>query len=427
MNLKNKLKAKQYRFLQNSYDRTSVRFSKDNLREITTNQGDSFQLEVIEKEKLGYASYNQPDEDLLIEKAITGTQYGDKASYQYPKKQPLKSVKLYDAETAKLDPHEAIKLGNYFIKSLKEADPNILVDVHIDASTETFGLDQSAGVSEKLKASSFSVYVEGDLTTEGDILGIGQFYGWRKNTLDKKKFIDQLKNRFIMAQTNTKTEGGTMTIVFHPEVVDTLFEFFETALSGESLFKKVSKWQDSLEKQVADVRFTMIDDPLIDFALGSSPIDDEGHVIEKMPLIENGILKNYILDLKNAIRLKMKPNGRGFGLPASPDTTNILVTPGTKSKDQIIKSIKKGIYVDQIIGGGQDNPYAGDFTYNIHLGFLIENGEIVGRVKNCVVSGNIFEMIKNQIAEISSDCEWYGGSKNLPYTAFENMNVVTQK
>lgn len=427
MNLKNKLTNKKYRLLQNSYDRTSVRFSKDKLKEMTTNQGDSFQLEVIENGNLGYSSYNQPDEDVLIEKAIHASQYGDKVTYDYPKKESLKNVKLYDAETAKFNPQEAIKLGNYFIKSLKEVDPNILVDVHIDASTDLFALDQSSGVSENLKASAFSVYVEGELTKKGDIMGIGQYYGWRKNELDKKKFITSLKEKFTLSQTFAKTTGGSMTILFAPEVVDTLFEFFETALSGESIYKKVSKWQDSLEKQVADLRFTMIDDPLIDFALGSSPIDDEGHSIEKMPLIENGILKNYILDLKNATRLNMKPNGRGFGLPASPSTTNIVVNPGTKSKDQIIKSIKKGILVDQIIGGGQDNPYAGDFTYNIHLGFLIENGEIIGRVKNCVVSGNIFEMIKTQIAEISSDCEWYGGSKNLPYIAFENMNIVTQK
>ncbi len=427
MNLKTKLKGTQFRLLQNSYDRTSVRFSKDNLREITTNQGDSYQLEVIENGKLGYASYNQPDENLLIEKALHASQYGDKVTYKYPKKQKLKNVELYDAATAKLDPQEAIKLGNYLIKSLKEVNPNILVDVHVDATSELFGLDQSEGVSESMKASSFSIYVEGDLTTKGDILGIGQYYGWRKNNFDKKKFIEELKEKYILSQKNTITEGGKMTILFAPEVMDTLFDFFETALSGATLYKKVSKWQDSLGKQVADPMFSLIDDPLVDFALGSSPLDDEGFSIEKMPLIENGILKNYVLDLKNAAKLKMKPNGRGFGLPAAPGTTNLLVTPGTKSKSQIIKSIKNGILVDQIIGGGQDNEYAGDFTYNIHLGFLIKDGEIVGRVKNCVVSGNIFEMIKNQIAEISSDTTWYGGSKNLTYMSFENMNVVVQK
>lgn len=427
MNLKTKLKNKKYRLVQNSYDRTSIRFNRDNLKEITTNQGDTFQLEVIENSKLGYASYNQPDEDVLIEKAIHASQYGDKATYDYPKKETTKTVKLFDSESAKLDPNEAIKLGQYLIKSLKEVDKNILVDLHIDASTDTFALEQSSGVSQTLKASAFSVYVEGQLTKKGDILDIGEYYGWRKNEFDKKKFIDGLKEKFTLSKTETKTKGGKMTILFAPEVVDTLFEFFETALSGETLYKKVSKWQDSLGTQVADPRFTMIDDPLIDYALGSAPIDDEGFAMEKLPLIENGILKNYLLDLKNADRLKMKPNGRGFGLPASPGTTNIIVTPGKKSKAQIIKGIKNGILIDQIIGGGQDNPYAGDFTYNIHLGYLIKDGEIVGRVKNCVVSGNIFEMIKTQLAEISSDTQWMGGSSNLPYIAFENMNVVAQK
>ena len=423
-----KIKHKKYRLLQNSYDRKSVRFSKDNLKEVTTNQGDNYQLEVIENEKLGYASYNQSDQELLEQKALHASQYGDKAGYEYPKKHKMHAVKLYDAEVTKFSAEEAINLGQYLIRELKTVDKNILVDVHIDVSTDEFALDISTGISEKIKASAFTVYVEGELVTKGDIMSIGEYYVWRNNKeFNKKKFIDTLKEKFELTKTSAKTVGGNMTILFAPEVVDTLFEFFQTALSGETLYKKVSKWQDSLEKQVADPRFTMIDDPLIDYALGSSPIDDEGFEMEKLPLIENGILKNYILDLKNADRLKMKPNGRGFGLPASPGTTNIIVTPGKKSKAQIIKGIKNGILIDQIIGGGQDNPYAGDFTYNIHLGYLIKNGEIVGRVKNCVVSGNIFEMIKTQIAEISSDTQWMGGSNNLPYIAFENMNVVAQK
>ncbi len=91
----------------------------------------------------------------------------------------------------------------------------------------------------------------------------------------------------------------------------------------------------------------------------------------------------------------------------------------------MISKIKKGIVVDQVIGAGQDSPYSGDFSFNCHLGYVIENGSIVGRIKNALIAGNVFDILKNQLGEISSQRKWIG-SAFLPSILFDGVTVTVR-
>lgn len=427
MNVKSKLKTQKYRFATSSYDNTNIRFEADKLKTVSFKQGRSFNLEVINKGKLGSAYSNQPNVDFLVESALASSSFGEAVKYDYPKKtQDFLKVNLFSPKVKSLTTEELVKRGKKIIETIKEVDKNILVSAHVDKSIGDHVLETSSGVSISEQATTLSIYAEGELVNEGDILNIGEYHSWRDDNFKFKEFTESIKNKFQLSKKIIKASSGEYTVIFSPEVLTTLLEFLETSLSAQAVYKKVSKWTDSLGKQVTDKRFSLIDNPHIDFAKGSVSCDDEGMVTEILPLIESGVLRNFFTDLKNAHRINITPNGRGFGIPTSPGLTNVLVTPGDKPRDKIISETKKGIIIDQVIGGGQDSPYAGDFTFNIHLGFLIENGEIIGRVKDCLVSGNIFDMLKNQIAEISSDTKWEGGALNLPTISFEKVNIVTK-
>lgn len=413
-----------YRYQISSSDSLMVRFNKGNLKEVTSKQNSSYTLEIIKNGRLGYASSNQNDFDYLLKKAIASSEFGDKVSYLYPKKQPAIAVKLYSDKVAKLTTTDLIKIGKSLIQKFQSKLPEVLVDVKLQKSEGESILENSADLAIKDKGTFLSISIEGEYVTKGDILQIGEYYGWRDNTFNIDQFANELIEKFTRSKKLVSVKPAKYPVIFAPEVTSSVFEFLETALSAESVFKKVSRWEKQLNQQVADSRFSLFDDPTIDFAAASTKIDDEGNSVGILPLIENGVLKNFYTDLKNAKRLGMKPNGRGFGIPASPTVTNWIIKPGEKDLSEIIKNTKKGIIVYQVIGGGQDSPYSGDFSLNIHLGFLIENGEIVGRIKNYMVSGNIFEMLKNQLVEISSNSEWYGGSLNFPYLVFKEMNIV---
>ena len=104
----------------------------------------------------------------------------------------------------------------------------------------------------------------------------------------------------------------------------------------------------------------------------------------------------------------------GFSSQPSPGNSNITVEPGTMSFEAMIKDIRYGLLVDQVLGGGQSNVLAGEFSVNIDLGYLIENGEIVGRVKDCMFAGNAFEVFNNIVA-IGDKAEWHGSIKVPPF------------
>ena len=123
------------------------------------------------------------------------------------------------------------------------------------------------------------------------------------------------------------------------------------------------------------------------------------------------------------MKTKSTGNGnRGFASQPSPSNSNVIVNPGNMSFEAMIKDIKYGVLVDQVLGAGQSNILAGEFSVNIDLGYLIENGEITGRVKDCMIAGNAFAVFNNIIA-MGNIAEWYGSIKVPPFY-FRALNIA---
>lgn len=413
-----------YRLIKTSSDSLVIDFSKDKLKDISQKQDTSFNVEVIKNNKLGYASSTHWDSSLM-KKALDSSVFGDKVSYMYPKKQQYPEVKLFSESIVKLTPKLLLELGQYIIDAIKKESKDILVDLKIYKSQGISYLENPQGLKKESKFTSFTLLTDGEKVKKEDILSIGDYFTWRDFEFDKKAFADEIKQKFRLSKKIVTCKSGKYSVICAPEILKTLLDFLDTSLSAQSVFTKVSKWRALLNKKVVDSRFNLIDNPNIDFAPGSVNFDDEGLPAKPLELIKNGVLKNFYTDLKNAERLKIKPNGRGFGIPASPELTNLIVQPGKISIAKLIKETKNGILIYDVVGGGQDSPYTGDFTLNINLGFLIENGEIVGRIKDCLVSGNIFEMLKSNLENITQDTKWVG-SDSLPFISFSDVNIVAK-
>jgi PmbA protein len=192
--------------------------------------------------------------------------------------------------------------------------------------------------------------------------------------------------------------------------------------------KGVSPLTGKLEHKIIDERISIYDDPTIDYADGSYVCDDEGVSAQRTPLFESGVLKNYIYDLQTAGIMNAKSTGNGtrsFASQPSPGNSNVIIEPGEMKFEDMIKDMKKGILVDQVLGGGQSNVLAGEFSVNIDLGYLVENGEIVGRVKDCMVAGNVFDIFNNIVA-LGDRSEWHG-SLRVPPFYFRSVNLAGNK
>jgi TldD protein len=153
----------------------------------------------------------------------------------------------------------------------------------------------------------------------------------------------------------------------------------------------LSVYKEKLGKQVASPLVNIIDDGTMPSKRGSFAVDDEGATSRKNVLIENGILKSYMVDRLSHIKfgIPLTGNGRRESYRHKPIVrmTNTYLAPGKDNPESILKSTKHGLYVKSM-GGGQVNTVTGDFMFAVTEGYLIRNGEIGEPVKGATLTGN---------------------------------------
>lgn len=178
-------------------------------------------------------------------------------------------------------------------------------------------------------------------------------------------------------------ESGFGGVIFH--------EACGHSLEATSVAKGNSVFCNKLGSQIASSKVTAIDDGTIANAWGSLNIDDEGNPTQRKILIENGILKSYMIDKFNSRRMGMPSTGSGrresYKYAPTSRMTNTFIANGEDDNEEIIKSIENGLYAKQM-GGGSVNPITGDFNFNVLEGYLVKNGVIDRAVRGASLIGN---------------------------------------
>lgn len=191
-----------------------------------------------------------------------------------------------------------------------------------------------------------------------------------------------------------KIATTTVPVIFEPLTAGTLLTYIAEAASGTSLLRKASFFLDKLGTRVAPPGITIHDDALMEGGLGSRPFDSEGVPSQTTPIIEDGILVNYILDSYSARKLGMRSTGNSAReLHGAPKVgpSNFYLKPGDSSPEAIVASVKRGLCVTEVIGFGV-NVVTGDYSQGA-AGFWIENGEFAYPVEEITIAGNLNEML----------------------------------
>jgi PmbA protein len=201
-----------------------------------------------------------------------------------------------------------------------------------------------------------------------------------------------------------------------------------SAFNGKTVLEGASPLGEKLGKSVFDKKFSLWDDPTLPYRPGSRPCDDEGVPGQHTPLVSHGVVKNFLYDLQTAALAGKKSTGhgsRGRGSLPTPAPTALVVTPGSVTFDSMVADIKEGLVVEQLMGAEQGNILGGDFSGNVLLGYKIENGKLVGRVKDTMVSGNVYKILKD-IAAIGSETKWVGGFLQTPPLYCQGLSVSSK-
>ena len=239
---------------------------------------------------------------------------------------------------------------------------------------------------------------------------------WNENAL----FLDKLKTTEIgkkaLERTVNKIDprkiaSGKYSVVVDNRVAGNLIYPVYGALQGSSLYQKQSFLIGKQNKPIASELLTAYDDPLLKSGFGSRLFDDEGLAAVKMPVIENGILKNYYIDNYYGRKLGMKLT--------TGSTSNVIFNTGARTMDEIIRSLKKGVLITGFIGGNC-NGTTGDFSYGIE-GYFIQDGTIVHPVNEMNITGNMNQFWFS-LAEVSKDIN-ENSSIKIPSLMFENIDL----
>ena len=410
-----------------------VNFEVNRLKAIDISETEGQALRVINNGKVGFSSstggYNL---DLMIDKSIATSEFGPRASFDFPKEVKLEEkekVNIYDAQVAEKSIEAMISTGEDIIKEIGKVNRELRCDVNILKNYLEVKYLNSKGGSYSYQKTILSYSAMVQKTEEEDMLILYSSLESGRDNLNSGKLCAELIEKLEWGEKIVSVESGKMPVIFTPEAALVLILPLIMGLNGKMVLKKVSPLSDKKGEKMWSELFSLDSDGTIDFALGSAPFDDEGVKMKRLPLVEKGAIKNFYYDLQTAGIVGVESTGNGLrgyihSGPA-PEVNNLIIPEGKVSFLEMVKDIKQGIIVDQVLGLGQGNIISGAFSNNVQLGFKIENGKIVGRVKDVMIAGNALQELNNIIA-LGNKAKWVSGKHKFPHIYLKSLSVSTK-
>jgi PmbA protein len=316
---------------------------------------------------------------------------------------------------------QLIEWGREAIALVRQDYPDILCSAEWDCEIESTRLVNSRGLDSGYTDTTLSGYLETEWVRGDDFLSISDGQTQR-GVLDPALIAERILKRLNWAKENIAPPVGRVPILFTGKAADMLWGTVAAALNGKQVLEGASPWSDRLRTPVMSPLLTVYQAP--EEGPFSCPFDDEGVQTRPIVFIEDGILQLFYTDLTTGRVLGSGTTGNGFkaGLNSypTPGLFNLLVKPGKGTLQDLIQNLDRGLIIDQMLGGGAG--ISGEFSINVDLGYRIERGEIVGRVKNTMVSGNVYTALKH-VLQVGEDADW-NGSFCTPSLIVEGLFVT---
>ncbi len=402
-----------------------VLYENDLLKATRSSQRTEITVKVMVDGKVGLSSTTDLDDlDGVVARALEAAEFGSPAHFEFPGPQRATEVEIFDDAVTRVTRPEMIQIGREMIDTIKAYGPDIMIGAGINRKVTHVEFANSAGVAFADDVTDFGVETNGQRVTGTDILALGDAYAGKRRQTDHRALALKVVDQFRVSEQIVPIPSGEMPVIFTPAGMSLFALALWLGLNGKNVQTGSSPLAGKLGERIADPRFSLIDNPLIDYAPNSSPYDVEGVTAQVTPLIEHGVVMNFLYDLETAGQMGTRSTGHG----SNRQPTNLIIPPGDVPYAEMIKGIDEGLIVHDMLGIGQGNLISGAFSVNVAAGYRISHGEIVGRVKDVMVAGNIYEAL-NQITALSQDTEWPGYAVFrgcFPYMQIEKLNVVGQ-
>jgi len=410
-----------------------VSFEANDIKLAKSEISDGIGIRVFKNKGLGFSSVNSLSKDKILEAVATavrlaGLAPSDEANRLPSSTGPLPEVKdLYDPNADKIGMEQMLDYASKLLKTAINYDKRILVDSGIFAgSVGENAIVNSKGIKLLEKGSSFDYMVMGMAQDKGEV----SCFQYEFDTTRKISEINVINVAVTFAERVLKSLGAKKgesfkgTILLEPDVFGDMLGIVIGAVSANNVQKKMSRWIGQLNQKVTSDCLTIEDNGLLPGGAASGAFDREGVIKKPMKIIEKGILNTYLYNSYSANKENRESTGHAVGGTRSIPSigpSNVIISAGEKSQSDLIKEIKKGLYVTRL--STQPNPYSGDFSGVVKGGFLIEDGELKRPVIETMIAGNIFAML-NQISGLSSERKKVS-SLLIPYCRIEDVSITS--
>lgn len=417
---------------------TPVRFRAGALESAKVIERTGRALRLIKNGRLGYATTTDLEEtNSLIENALASAEFGDPAPFRFATRAEPPEVQCFDPAVERVEVEQLILMGKEVVERVRAYNPDLHIEVALNRTVEELSLQTTEGQDLHERGTSFALSLEAQRTEEGDILIIYDEAASRSlKEIDHHQVASSLITRLKWCERIAQPASKEMPVLFTPRGVIVLLLPLIVGLSGKSVFLGTSPLKDKLGERAFDRQFTLSDDGKVPFAPRSSRFDDEGVPTSKKALVDRGEVRQFLYDLKTAGLAEAKPTGNGFkgGLfggrdfknPPGVAPTTWTISTGDKSFEEMIAGLKEGLIVDQVLGLGQGNVTSGEFSNNVAVGFYVRNGEVLGRVKNTMIAGNSYQLLKERLIGLGSEVEWAYGLFRAPPVLIDGVGVVSR-
>ncbi len=395
-----------------------VFFEGNHLKQLESSHFLGTALRLWQDNRPGLAvAYGKINPELLVEKAIALAKLNDPETIELA---PAKKA-IYNLGQATASVPELIELGKGAIAQLRGEYPELICSAELESESQTTTLINSQGLFCQYSESALSYDLGVELVRGEDFLGIydGEY---SKDKLNLDRVIKQILRRLHWAKQNVAPSQGKVPVLLTANAATLLWSTVSSALNGKRVKEKSSPWSNKLQQLVISEQISLTQQP--NKQPYDCPFDDEGMLTQELTLIDRGILNQFYGDRTIARELNIEPTGNGFrpGLDSypTPSLVNLIVNPGDANFNELVAQLDKGIIIDQLLGGGAD--ISGDFSVNVDLGYRVENGKIIGRIKDTAIAGNVYQILQQVIA-LGKDSLW-SGSYFTPSLIVDGISVV---
>ena len=354
-------------------------------------------IRIIKDNEIGFAYTSDLDKiSQTAQKALENAKLNKVDEYyEFSEVEDVKEVKgTYDKNYDNLSLDECCEFLENIINRTKENECEI-TSSGFSAMKSSELILNSNGVSIYDKGTGFSGGLSVNIEKDGQFATAYDYNSTRKLDLEYEQLTDDVCKLALDSLNPKAIETKNCDVILDYYAASGLLSTFIQGFIGENVLRGRSILHDKVGEEITNPNLSIIDDPLLEGAMGTCKADGEGTASQKTTMVEDGILKSFLYDIYTANKAGCETTSNGY-------RGSYLTTPGISLSNLLfdfkskigLDEINRGILTTSVLGAHTANPISGDFSVEANNAFTIENGEICDGVKKAMISGNIYELMK---------------------------------